>query len=99
MQNEFGLEGNVAVSDLVRFPGALERTETQATIPGEASRTLLGLVSEALQGLDTMRRAEGERLQAELERALQAIERAAPKRKKPLGRNLKRKRKVFSPKP
>jgi len=77
MQNEFGLEGNVAVSDLVRFPGALERAETQATLPGEASLALLGLVGEALQGLDTMRRAEGERLQAELERALQAIERAA----------------------
>ena len=76
MQNEFGLDGNVAVSDLVRFPGALERPEAPATVPGEASRTLLGLVAQALGGLDTMRRAEGDRLQAELERALGAIEEA-----------------------
>lgn len=77
MQNEFGLEGNVAVSDLVRFPGALERAEAPASLPGEAGQTLLGLVGEALAGLDTMRRAEGQRLQEELERALQAIDRAA----------------------
>ncbi len=77
MQNEFGLEGNVAVSDLVRFPGALERPEAPATFPGEATRTLLGVVAQALGGLDTMRKAEGGRLRAELERALGAIEEAA----------------------
>ena len=77
MQNEFGLEGGVAVSDLVRFPGALERAEAPASVPDEASQALLGLVGQALEGLDTMRRAEGERLRAELVRALGAIEAAA----------------------
>jgi uncharacterized protein (TIGR00255 family) len=77
MQNEFGLEGGVAVSDLVRFPGALERSEGPTRISDETRETLLGLVRQALDGLDTMRRAEGERLQAELERALGAIEGAA----------------------
>ncbi len=76
MQNEFGLEGGVAVSDLVRFPGALERAEAPATVPGEAHQALFALVGQALEGLDTMRRAEGERLRTELERALLAIEAA-----------------------
>jgi uncharacterized protein (TIGR00255 family) len=77
MQNEFGLEGGVAVSDLVRFPGALERAEGAATVPGDAAQALLGLVAEALAGLDAMRKAEGERLGTELERAIAAIEAAA----------------------
>jgi uncharacterized protein (TIGR00255 family) len=77
MQNEFGLEGGVSVSDLVRFPGALERSEGPAEISEQARETLLGLVRQALEGLDAMRRAEGERLQAELERALGVIEGAA----------------------
>jgi uncharacterized protein (TIGR00255 family) len=77
MQNEFGLEGGVAVSDLVRFPGALERTETPGSPPEEATRTLLAVVGRALETLDAMRQAEGERLRGELERALGAIEAAA----------------------
>jgi uncharacterized protein (TIGR00255 family) len=77
MQNEFGLEGGVAVSDLVRFPGALDRAESAATVPGEAAQALLGVVAEALEGLDAMRKAEGERLRTELERAIAAIEVAA----------------------
>jgi uncharacterized protein (TIGR00255 family) len=74
MQNEFGLEGGVAVSDLIRFPGALERIETSPELPAEVRECLLGLVAEALEGLDAMRRAEGGRLGAELERALMSIE-------------------------
>jgi uncharacterized protein (TIGR00255 family) len=77
MQNEFGLEGGVAVSDLVRFPGALERTETSTEVSAEARQALVGLVDEALSGLDAMRRSEGGRLRSELERALGAIEGAA----------------------
>ena len=77
MQNEFGLEGGVAVSDLVRVPGALERVEVAAPLDGEAGDALLSLVEQALDGLDAMRRAEGERLRVELERALRAIEEAA----------------------
>ncbi|MGD8896160.1 MAG: YicC/YloC family endoribonuclease [Acidobacteriota bacterium] len=77
MQNEFGLEGGVAVSDLVRFPGALERAEAPTSVPEQPHEALLGLVGRALEALDVMRRAEGERLRTELERALEAIETAA----------------------
>jgi uncharacterized protein (TIGR00255 family) len=77
MQNEFGLEGGVSVDDLVRFPGALERVEAPSALPGEVRESVLDLVARALAGLDAMRRAEGERLCAALERTLGAIEGAA----------------------
>jgi uncharacterized protein (TIGR00255 family) len=77
MQNEFGLEGGVAVSDLVRFPGALERVETGDALSGEVRDRVLDLVGKALEGLDLMRRAEGDRLRAELDRSLGSIEGAA----------------------
>ncbi len=75
MQNEFGIEGGMSVSDLVRFPGALERTDARAALAPEARETLLGLVTRALEGLDAMRVAEGRRLREELERALEAVDR------------------------
>jgi uncharacterized protein (TIGR00255 family) len=46
-------------------------------VPEQPHEALLGLVGRALEGLDVMRRAEGERLRTELERALEAIETAA----------------------
>jgi uncharacterized protein (TIGR00255 family) len=77
MQNEFGIEGGMSVSDLVRFPGALERTDSRAALAPEAGETLLGLVAQALEDLDAMRVAEGQRLREELERALDAVEAGA----------------------
>jgi uncharacterized protein (TIGR00255 family) len=77
MQNEHGLEGGVSVSDLVRYPGALERVEVAAGVPDDARAAIGDLLSRALDGLDVMRRAEGERLQSELERLLAGIESAA----------------------
>ena len=77
MQNEFGIEGGMSVSDLVRFPGALERAESRAPLDPQTRDTLLGLVGQALEGLDAMRVAEGERLREELDRALEAVEVAA----------------------
>lgn len=77
MQNEFGLDGNVAVADLVRFPGALERLEAPGVVEEEPRRQVLGLVAEALEGLAEMRRAEGARVEGELGRSLLAIEEAA----------------------
>jgi uncharacterized protein (TIGR00255 family) len=77
MQNEFGLEGGVSVSDLVRFPGALERAETAPVVSEDVRAAVLGLVGRALDGLEAMRRAEGGRLREELERALAAIVEAA----------------------
>jgi uncharacterized protein (TIGR00255 family) len=77
LQNEFGLEGGVSVSDLMRFPGGLERSVAPAAVGAEEREALLGLVARALEGLEDMRRAEGGRLQEDLDRALSAIERAA----------------------
>jgi len=77
MQSEYGLEGGVSVADLVRFPGALERIEDPAEVSETARSSLADLLSRALEGLDGMRRAEGERLRVELERLLAAIEAAA----------------------
>jgi uncharacterized protein (TIGR00255 family) len=77
MQNEFGLEGGVSVSDLVRFPGALERAEAEPAVPEDVRAAVLELVGKALEGLESMRRAEGGRLREELERALATIEESA----------------------
>jgi uncharacterized protein (TIGR00255 family) len=74
LQDEFDLEGGIAVSDLLRIPGALERAELSANPPPQTRTALLDLVTRALEGLDEMRQAEGQRLTAELERALDAIE-------------------------
>jgi uncharacterized protein (TIGR00255 family) len=65
------------VADLVRFPGALERVEGPAEVPAAARAAIGDLVSRALAGLDAMRRAEGERIRAELERLLDVIEAGA----------------------
>jgi uncharacterized protein (TIGR00255 family) len=74
LQNELGLEGGVTVGDVARFPGALERVEIGTEVPGEAAEDLLAALAQALEALDGMRRAEGERLAAELERLLGVIE-------------------------
>jgi len=74
MQSEYGLEGGVSVADLVRFPGAIERVEDVAEVPPEVRAAIGALVATALDGMDGMRRAEGERLGRELGRLLDAIE-------------------------
>jgi uncharacterized protein (TIGR00255 family) len=76
MQNEFGLEGGVSVSDLVRFPGALERVEETTTLPPEVREAVFALLGRALEGLEAMRCGEGARLEAELERVLDSVEQA-----------------------
>ena len=77
LQNEFGLEGGVTVGDLARFPGVLERLDVATEVPEEVRRALRDLLGRALAGLDAMRRAEGERLRAELERLVVGLEGAA----------------------
>jgi uncharacterized protein (TIGR00255 family) len=74
MQNEFGLDGGVSVADLVRFPGALERVEVAAALDDGVRAAAFALLDRALAALDAARRAEGERLRMELERALAATE-------------------------
>ncbi len=76
MQNEFGLDGGVSVADLVRFPGALERTPGPVALDDGVRTALGGLLDRALETLESTRRAEGERLRLDLERALGAIEAA-----------------------
>ena len=73
LQTEHGLAGAVTVSDVARFPGALEAVETQSGLDDERRKRILELVKEALAGLLAMRRAEGGRLQPSLERAFGAI--------------------------
>jgi len=72
IESHYGLEGGVQVSDVARFPGALE-TEALGDL-GETQRSsILELLDQALSGLEEMRRTEGESLARHLEAALQAI--------------------------
>jgi len=73
LQAEHGLAGAISVSDVARFPGALEAVETQSGLDETRRQRILDLVREALEGLLAMRRAEGGRLQPDLERAFAAI--------------------------
>jgi uncharacterized protein (TIGR00255 family) len=77
MQNEFGLDGGVAVSDLMRFPGALERVEGDAKLPEEPRARILELVDAALKDVLAMRREEGGRLRDDLERGMARVESSA----------------------
>ncbi|MBI3932150.1 MAG: YicC family protein [Acidobacteria bacterium] len=70
-----GLAGEVTVSDVARFPGALEVIE--GGLDEDRRRRVLALVEQALEGLEAMRHAEGGHLGADLLRALAAIEASA----------------------
>lgn len=73
LQAEHGLEGGVTVSDVARFPGALEVLDEQPALGDAQRQHILDLVREALGGLVAMRQAEGGRLEPDLERALESI--------------------------
>jgi len=74
---DHGLGGEVTIADVARFPGALEVVEAP-NAPDDASRdTVLGLVELALDDLDAMRKAEGERLGVELAERLASVASAA----------------------
>lgn len=77
LKQEFSLEGDVSVSDVARFPGALEPLQGPDGLDQERSRAVLGLVEQALEGLDRMRQDEGRGLAAELVAGLARIEAAA----------------------
>jgi uncharacterized protein (TIGR00255 family) len=77
IQSQYDLAGKVRLADVVRFPGALEVVETDGHPDDERRRQIFGLVDSALEGLDRMRRAEGENLERDLLEALAAIESAA----------------------
>ena len=61
IQSHHGLEGGVQVSDVVRVPGALE-IETEGGVTEQRRGEVLQLVARALEGLEQMRRSEGENL-------------------------------------
>ena len=73
LQAEHRLAGEVTVSDVARFPGALEAVDEAPALDDGRRQRILDLVREALLGLVAMRRAEGGRLEPDLERALEAI--------------------------
>jgi uncharacterized protein (TIGR00255 family) len=77
IQSQYELAGKVRLSDVVRFPGALEAVEIDGNPGDDRRRAVLGLVESALEALDQMRRAEGETLERELLQVLAAIEAAA----------------------
>jgi len=77
IQSQYDLAGKVRLSDVVRFPGALEVVEGNGSPSDGRRREMIGLVESALDGLDRMRRAEGENLERDLLQALAAIEAAA----------------------
>jgi uncharacterized protein (TIGR00255 family) len=72
IESHYGLEGGVRVSDVARFPGALEVEALGALGEAQGAR-ILELVDQALVGLDQMRHTEGESLARHLEEALAAI--------------------------
>jgi len=69
-----GLEGGVGVSDIMRFPGALE-VESPARLGERVRGDILALLDQALDGLEEMRRAEGRHLEVGIAAALDVIER------------------------
>lgn len=77
LQAEFGLEGGVTVTDVVRFPGAVEVPEELASADAEMRACVLALADEALRALILMRQAEGARLQEDLGSSLEAVEASA----------------------
>ncbi|HUG52056.1 MAG TPA: YicC/YloC family endoribonuclease [Vicinamibacteria bacterium] len=77
IQVEHALAGEVAVGDVVRFPGALEVLESPSGLDDERRAALLGLVSRALDGLQAMRDAEGAHLRDDLGAVLAAVDEAA----------------------
>jgi len=77
IQTEHSLAGEIALSDVVRFPGAVEVLEPPVALDETPRRELLAVVGRALEGLQAMRDAEGAHLQADLQGALETIEAAA----------------------
>jgi uncharacterized protein (TIGR00255 family) len=77
LQAEFGLEGGVTVSDILRFPGAVEASEAPASIDPETRESLLALTAQAVDALTLMREDEGSRLSGDLRQILDGVEAAA----------------------
>jgi len=77
LQREHGLAGEVTVSDVARFPGALEVLEAAAEVSEECRAEILTALGHALDGVAAMREAEGAELGRELSAAFGRIEAGA----------------------
>jgi uncharacterized protein (TIGR00255 family) len=77
VQRDHDLSGEIQVTDLMRFPGAFEAQDAGPALEDGHRDELLRLLGEALDGLEQMRMAEGERLCVVLLSAVQAVEAAA----------------------
>jgi len=77
IQTQENLGGEIRISDVARFPGVLEVVESAPAALDARREGVLSLVGAALDGLVTMRRAEGAHLAAALLGALSAIEEGA----------------------
>jgi uncharacterized protein (TIGR00255 family) len=77
LQRDHGLAGEVTVSDVARFPGALEVIDEAAGVSEACRSDVLAALDRALDGVAAMRAAEGETLAGELRAALARIEAAA----------------------
>jgi uncharacterized protein (TIGR00255 family) len=77
VQREHGLAGEVAVSDVARFPGALEVADDAAAASEACRADVLDALDRALEGVAAMRGAEGRALASELRAAFDRIEQGA----------------------
>ncbi len=77
LQREHGLAGDVTVSDVARFPGALEVLEAPAGVSPEGRAEILAALGRALDGVAAMREAEGAALAGELGTAFTRIDAGA----------------------
>jgi uncharacterized protein (TIGR00255 family) len=77
LRDALGLEDEVALSDLMRFPGVLEVQEDEAALDPQAAAAVLAAAEGALGELQRMREAEGGRLAEALTARLDAAAGAA----------------------
>lgn len=77
LQREHGLAGEVTVSDVARFPGALEVLEAPAGVGEDCRAEILSALERALDGVVAMRDAEGALLGRELAEAFARIDAGA----------------------
>ena len=77
LQREHGLAGEVTVSDVARFPGALEVLEAPAEVGDQCRTDVLAALGHALDAVESMRSAEGATLGGELSAAIGRIDAGA----------------------
>jgi uncharacterized protein (TIGR00255 family) len=77
LQREHDLSGDVSISDVARFPGAIEVLEAPAEVSETSRAQVLTALGHALAGVAAMREAEGAILRTELAAALARIDAGA----------------------